>query len=95
MIKLDSKISIPADVLFHELAGEAVVLNLVNGNYYGLDEVGTRMWQLATEYASMAPALEVMLEEYDVDETRLHQDMFRLFEDLVAHGLLTIEQEGK
>jgi len=46
---LRDSIIIPDDVLFRELDGEAVLLNLKTGIYFGLNPVATRMWQLIVE----------------------------------------------
>lgn len=91
MASLTSTIHIPKDVLFHELGGEAVLLNLADGKYYGLDDVGTRMWTLLAEQGSLEAAYRAMLEEYDVDAQTLQNDLFALVERLAAQGLLVIE----
>jgi hypothetical protein len=43
MATLNSTLRVPDDVLFRDLDGEAVILNLRTGTYFGLDEVGMRM----------------------------------------------------
>ncbi len=45
-VTLDSSIRVSDDVLFEDLHGEGVLLNLKTGVYLGLDPVGTRAWQL-------------------------------------------------
>lgn len=69
------KVTIPDDVVFRDLAGEAVILNLARGTYFGLNEVGTRMWNLLAEHGSSEQALAVLLEEYKVEEAPLRQDI--------------------
>ena len=66
MAALESRISVHQDVLFRDLGGEAVLLNLKTGRYYGLDEVGTRMWLLLTQHGRVEAAYRVLLDEYDV-----------------------------
>ena len=46
---LDAMFRIPDEVIFRELDGEAVILNLDTGIYFGLDAVGTRIWRLIEE----------------------------------------------
>ncbi len=46
---LDAAFRIPDEVIFRELDGEAVILNLDTGIYFGLDAVGTRIWRLIEE----------------------------------------------
>ena len=83
-------VSVPADVLFREVDGEAVLLNLDSENYLGLDEVGTRMWAVLTTSDSVQAAYETLLSEYDVAPDVLHRDMDKLVQELVAYGLLEL-----
>jgi hypothetical protein len=87
----EARVSIPSDVLFHELDGEAVLLNLQTGKYFGLDPMGTRIWQLLVEHGSPAMAYNILLEEYDVDAERLETEMLSLVDQLAAHGLIRLD----
>ena len=89
-VSFSQKVSTPEDVLFRDLGGESVLLNLDNENYYGLDEVGTRMWDVLTTSTSIQTAYDTLLAEYDVAPEVLQQDITRLVEDLVAQGLLEL-----
>lgn len=89
--KLESTVCVPKDVLFRDLAGEAILLHLENGAYYGLDEVGTRMWTLLVQYGQVAPAYRDLLDEYDVTPDQLRHDLLGLIDRLVAQGLLEID----
>ncbi len=88
---MTSRVTVPDDVLMRELDGESVILNLASEHYYGLDEVGTRMWQLLATPKTIEDAYEILLTEYDVEPDRLLHDMQELIEQLVEHGLLQIE----
>jgi hypothetical protein len=96
MVTLETKISIPKDVLFREVADEVademVLLNLVNGKYFSLDDVGTRMWLLMTEHGQLKAVHQALLEEYNVDPQQLEQDLLALTDRLVANGLLQISE---
>ena len=88
MSGLDGEIRIPENVLFNEVAGEAVLLNLDSGRYFALNEVGARLWQLLAEHRRLAPVLEQMLTEYEVTAEQLRADVEPLIEELLAQGLL-------
>jgi hypothetical protein len=75
-------------VIYRDLDGEAVILNLKTGVYFGLDTVGTRMWALISEHGRREKVLEVMLTEYEVDDQRLGSDLDNLVTQLLDHGLL-------
>ena len=86
-ISLSDSMMIREEVVFRELAGEAVLLNLKTGAYFGLDPVGTRAWQLLVEHGSVAQVMDVMLDEYDIERERLERDLLELCGELCATGL--------
>ncbi len=90
-LSLRDSIVIPEDVLFRELDGEAVLLNLKTGTYFGLDAVGTRMWQLIAEQSSLARVVDSLAAEYDVDRGVLETDLLELGRQLCAGGLCEIQ----
>ena len=53
-----------------DLAGEAVILNLQTGMYYGLARVGARIWELIREPTRVADVRDAIVLEYDVDPAR-------------------------
>jgi hypothetical protein len=92
MATLESQISIPEEVLFRDLDGEAVVLNLTSGKYYGLDETGTRMWTLLVEHGRVDAAFRDLLDEYEVSEEQLRHDLLNLVDELAAQGLVELRE---
>jgi hypothetical protein len=88
MIDSAARITVPESVLFRDLDGEAVVLETVTGRYYGLNEVGTRMWSLLQLHGEIETVCRVLLTEYDAPEERLRGDLLRFIDDLAASGLI-------
>jgi len=84
------RVSVPADVLLRQVAGEAVILNLATETYFGLDEIGTSMWWALTTCESVQHAYQSLLDEFDVDPEVLRTDLTRLLEELVNHGLVEL-----
>jgi hypothetical protein len=78
-------------MLFQELDGEVVPLNLSNEHYYGLDDVGARLWTLLLEHGDPESAVVQMLTEYDVDAASSRSDVTRLVADLEHAGLAVVE----
>src|SRR5260370_42383877 len=87
-INLDSQVRIQDDVLFQELQGEAVLLNLNTGVYFGLDQIGTRIWQLLQNDGALSRVMEVILQEYDVPPDTLAQDLVELVSQMKQQDLL-------
>ena len=73
-----------------DLDDEMVILNTQSGIYYGLDHVGARVWHLVSAPISIGELLKKILEEYDVDPERLECDLYALFDNLIAKGLVEV-----
>lgn len=82
---------VPEGVLHQRLDEETVLLDLDSGVYYGLDEVGTRVWELLSAHGSLPEVRRTMLDEYEVNEARLTADLVDLTRELLAAGLLAID----
>ena len=84
-------VRVPDDVLFRELQGEAVILNLASSTYYGLDAVGTRIWQLCEAHGSLQAVFDAMQREFDAPGEMLESDLLTFVDDLLTRGLLAIQ----
>ena len=91
MITLSSRVAIPDKVLCRDLGAEAVILDLDLGVYYGLDEVGLRMWTLLQSHGDLRSVFETMLKEYDVPRERLLKDLLDFVDRLASRRLLKLE----
>lgn len=87
-MSLDQRVRVSDDVVSRELEGETVLLNLASGMYFGLDAVGTRIWQLLEAQHTLQVVFEKMLEEFDVEEATLRHDLLALVERLSTCGLV-------
>jgi hypothetical protein len=88
MISFDQRFVVPRNVLVREVDGEAVILNVESERYFGLDDIGTRMWSVLTSAGSAQEAYDRLLTMYDIDPETLRQDLTELIETLMAHHLL-------
>jgi hypothetical protein len=77
------------------LGGEEVVLSLDTGVYYGLNEVGTRIWALLTEPRTLDDVCDVLEREYDAERAVLKADAAALFEALEAEGLVEVSEQPR
>lgn len=84
------QIVIAEHVLVREIADEAVLLDLQNGRYFSLNEVGTRTWQLLSECHGKTDQILAQLQtEYEVSQETLHTDFANLIVQLQQVGLIT------
>lgn len=93
MISFASKVVVPDTVLFRELDGCGVLLNLATESYLSLDDVGTRMWTLFTSASSVQAAYERLLAEFDVAPEVLRRDVENLLNQMLEHGLVELKGE--
>jgi hypothetical protein len=87
-IKEDQAFRVPEEVLFQEVSGETVLLDLESESYFGLDEIGTRVWVLLNEGKSVRQMVDLLLEEYEVDRATLEGDVDELLGELIESGLI-------
>ena len=90
MLTFKDRTTAPKHILVRLLDQESVLLNLETERYFGLDETGTRMWQLLTTSPDIDAAYRELLAEYDVQPELLRENLTELVGHLVAHGLLQI-----
>jgi hypothetical protein len=94
LTSLTSQVRFPADVMFREVAGQSVLLNLKSECYFGLDEVGTRIWSLLSECGSIQATYEALLAEYDAAPEVLRRDLLELIGKLAEQGLIEVCESG-
>ena len=82
------------DQVSSDLGEEVAILDLKVGTYYGLDEVGARVWELIQEPRAVGDVRDVLLEEYDVAPERCERDLFALLERLAEQGLIEVRDKA-
>jgi hypothetical protein len=93
MTTLASKVSISEQVTYNEVGGEIVLLNLESGKYYGLDEIGARMFTLLHDKGKLEIVYAMLLEEYKVDAERLKKDLIELVDELARNDLVKVSED--
>src|ERR1019366_6323652 len=78
------------DQVSTNLSGEAVILGMRDGVYYGLDPVGARIWELVQAPRAIYEVARTIATEYDVSRERALADLLALAGQLMERGLLEI-----
>jgi len=89
-LSLTMQVSVPKNVLVRTFENESLLLNLDTESYYGLDEIGMRIWQALTQTENIQAAYESLLAEYDVDPVTLQRDLEAFIESLVQRGMVEL-----
>jgi len=92
-INRSSRVAATTEVASAELQDEAVLLNLKDGVYYGLNPVGSRVWELVQEPRTVGEVCDTIASEYDVEPDRCERDVVSLVQELAASGLVEVENE--
>jgi hypothetical protein len=87
---LPTQITFSSDVIFQVIDDEAVILDMVSEEYFAINELGKRMWQLLSSNSNIDAAIQQLLLEYDVEEPALRQDMAAWIDQLVDLGLVVV-----
>lgn len=91
-MNLNQKITFADTVFAQEVDGEMVLLDMESENYFGLDEVGTAIWQAMQEYGTLQEVFNAMLEQYDVEEEVLEKDLSDFVDKLIESGLVEVKE---
>ena len=81
---------IARDVLSSELGSEHVLLNLRDGMYYGLENVGGEIWKLVQKPVSIADICRAIVETYDVEPARCRRDVETIITKLAERQLVEL-----
>ena len=90
---LSDRLTAAPNVVFRALGGEAIVLDLDGGVYFGLDEVGTRIWTLLPSH-DLAGVAAALVSEYDVEPLEAEGDVLAFADELAAKRLVQRAADG-
>lgn len=76
-----------------DLAGEAVILDFKSGVYYGLNEVGARIWNLIQQPKTVSEIRDAIVAEYEIEPELCDRDLKALLQQLEASGLIEVRNE--
>jgi hypothetical protein len=77
-----------AEVAAKVMDGEAIIINLTNGMYYSMDQVGGLLWELIERGQTVSEMVDAVVASYDVDATQARADLERLLGELLDEQLV-------
>jgi hypothetical protein len=78
------------DQIACDMGGEVVILDLKSGNYYGLDAVGARVWELIEAPTALADIRRIIMDEYEVDAETCERDILAFVNQMQAVGIVEV-----
>ena len=91
-MNLNQKVTFADTVFAQEVDGEMVLLDMESENYFGLDEVGTSIWQAMQEKETLQEVFEVLLDQYEVEPEMLEHDLSDFVGKLLESGLVEVKE---
>ncbi len=88
-VGLETKLSVPPQVMSRLVGDETVILDLASGIYFGLDGVGKCIWESISDGRDLSEAVSSIIAEYEVDQAQAEADTLAFVNELVDKGLLT------
>jgi hypothetical protein len=77
--------------LFNEIDGEVVILSIENSEYYGMDKLGSRIWQLLEKPIYFRDLVSKLMDEYEVTEEQCYSDTLGFVKKIMEKKLLVSE----
>ena len=93
-VSVDSTVVASEGQVSSDFGEEVAILDFKAGVYYGLDDVGARVWQLVQEPNKVREIRNALVEEYEVEPDRCERDLIALLRRLVGEELIEIKNEA-
>jgi len=92
-ISLDDRFACNEEILSNTIDGEVVMMSIEQGYYYGLDEIGSQIWEKLKTGVTLRNIVDQLLQDYDVNREKCERDLLKLMDDLVENDLV-VKQGG-
>lgn len=89
-ITLGSTIVQTTSLVSSTIDEDIVMLDVERGVYYGVSDVGSRIWQLLEEPRSLNTITEILLSEYEVDRATCEQHVLEFVRELYTKHLVKL-----
>ncbi len=93
VITMDSMIVGETNIVFNEMDGETIMMSIENGEYYGLNSIGSRIWQLLQSTKTVSEICDAVLPDYDVTPEQCAQDVLNFLNRMAEKGVVKIVTE--
>ncbi len=79
-------------ILAQKASDTLLLLNVDNGEYYALNEVGSRVWDLCDGTRSVSEIVDMLCQEYEAPSEIIEIDILELLQDLVQGRMMDENQ---
>jgi hypothetical protein len=80
------------DIVASDIDDEKVMMSIEKGHYYGLDPIGSRVWELIESPVRVSELVDALVVKYDVERPICEQDVLAFLAELHEAGILRVER---
>jgi hypothetical protein len=95
MITTKDTVAKSKELLMSTIDNEAVILGISSGTYFGLNEIGTRIWSLLDQPVKVISLIKLLLDEYDEEEKVITEHIIEFLNALYSKSLIVLVDENK
>ncbi len=89
-LEITTNITRHPDMLSAEIGGEAVMMSIENGAYFGLNPIATRIWDLIEQPKTIAELIQTITDEYDVSAEQAADDVQEFVAEMIERGIAQV-----
>ncbi len=93
VVNLNSQVARSSDLISSSVSGQTALMSVASGSYYGLDPVGSRIWELIAEPCRVRSVCAQLLAEFVVDQAQCETQVLAFLQRLANDGLLCVSHE--
>jgi len=82
------------DTVFSTIDGETVMMSISNGMYYGMDTIGSRIWELIAQPRKVMDLCHMLQDEFDVEQEPCLRDVLEFLNDLADENIVKVVDES-
>ena len=87
-LDINSRLTRNPELITADMDGDTVMMNIANGKYFGINEVGSRVWELLESPVSVADLCRHIAAEFEVDDSRCRSDLLKLLAEMLEHDVV-------
>ena len=89
-ITIDSTISQIEDIVASDIDNEKVMMSIEKGQYFGLEPIGSRIWEMIETPAKVSVIIDKLLTQFDVDRETCEHDLLAFLGELDEAGIIQV-----
>lgn len=89
-INLQSIIARNQEIIHNDIDGEVVIMSIAKNNFYGIDKIGSHIWELLENSRSVEEIITTMMQNYEVERETCEKDVIDFLDEALKNELITI-----